>query len=79
MIRAQIVLDEETAERLRAVSDRTEASMSEIVRKALVFWLDQREPDLAWIGSLKPKRKRSHDLEAIRASVVAGRKREPGR
>lgn len=79
MVRAQIVLDEQTADRLRAVSERSQASMSEIVRKALVFWLDHREPDTEWIGSLKPKRKVSHDLDAIRASVAAGRKRESRR
>ncbi len=78
-MRAQIVLDEQTADRLRAVSERSRASMSEIVRKALVFWLDRQEPDTEWIGSLKPKRGVTHDLAAIRASVAAGRKREARR
>lgn len=76
MVRVQIVLDEQTADRLRAVSGRSGASMSDIVRTALVLWLDHREPDTEWVGSLKPKRKINHDLGAIRASVVAGRKRE---
>ena len=76
MIRAQIVLDEPTADRLRVVSEHSHASMSEIVRKALVFYFEHREPDTAWIGSLRPAKRISHDLDDIRASVAAGRKRE---
>jgi len=76
MVRAQIVLDEPTADRLRAVSESSHASMSEIVRQALTLYFEQREPDTAWIGSLKPKSKISHDLNDIRASVEAGRRRE---
>ena len=76
MIRAQIVLDEPVADQLRTVSSRTGASMSEIVRKALVVYFEQREPDLGWIGSLKPAKRKSHDLADIRASVAAGHRRE---
>jgi Arc/MetJ-type ribon-helix-helix transcriptional regulator len=76
MVRAQIVLDEPTADRLRVVSERSHASMSEVVRQALVFYFEHRKPDTAWIGSLKPKRKVSHDLDDIRGSVAAGRRRE---
>jgi len=79
MIRAQIVLDEPVADQLRAVSTQTGSSMSEIVRRALVVYFDQREPDLGWIGSLKPVGRKSHDLAGIRASVAAGRKRETRR
>ena len=79
MVRAQIVLDEPTAERLRAVSVRSKSSMSEVVRRALVFWFENREPDTAWVGSLKPKRKVSHRLSDIRKSIETGRKREPTR
>ena len=79
MVRAQIVLDERTAERLRAVSERTDESMSEIVRRALVFWFEHEDPDVTWVGSLKAKRKVSHDLDAIRVSVAAGRKKETRR
>ena len=50
--------------------------MSEVVRRALVFWFENREPDTAWVGSLGPRRKLSHRLSDIRKSVVAGRKRE---
>jgi hypothetical protein len=50
--------------------------MSEIVRKALVVYFEQREPDLGWIGSLKPAKRKSHDLADIRASVAAGHRRE---
>lgn len=76
MIRAQIVLDEPTVHRLRVVSEQSHASMSEIVRQALVFYFDHREPDTSWIGSLRPKKHVSHELTDIRASVAAGRKRE---
>jgi Ribbon-helix-helix protein, copG family len=80
MIRAQIVLDEPTADRLRVVSENSNASMSEIVRQALMFYFEHREPDASWIGSLRsktqPKMPVSHDLADIRASVAAGRKRE---
>jgi hypothetical protein len=76
MVRAQIVLDEPTADRLRVVSERSHASMSEIVRQALVFYFEHREPDLSWIGSLTPKKRVSHELSDIRASVAAGRRRE---
>ncbi len=76
MIRAQIVLDEPTANRLRVVSEHSHASMSEIVREALVFYFEHREPDTSWVGSLRPKKGVSHDLDDIRASVAAGRKRE---
>ena len=79
MVRAQIVLDEPTADRLRAVSTQSDESMSEIVRRALVFWFEHREPDTTWVGSLKPARPVSHDLGEIRASVGAGRKREARR
>ncbi len=77
MVRAQIVLDEPTAEQLRAVSVRSKSSMSEVVRRALVFWFENREPDTTWVGSLKPKRKFSHRLSDIHKSIAAGRKREP--
>ena len=50
--------------------------MSEIVRQALVFYFEHREPDTSWIGSLRPKKHVSHELADIRASVAAGRKRE---
>ena len=76
MIRSQIVLDEPTADRLRVVSQQSHASMSEIVRQALVFYFEHREPDTSWIGSLRPKNHVSHELADIRASVAAGRKRE---
>jgi hypothetical protein len=76
MIRAQIVLDEPTADRLRIVSEHSHASMSEIVRQALVFYFDHREPDTSWIGSLRPKKRVSHDWSDIRASIEAGRARE---
>jgi Arc/MetJ-type ribon-helix-helix transcriptional regulator len=76
MIRSQIVLDEPTADRLRVVSQQSHASMSEIVRQALVFYFEHREPDTSWIGSLRPKKHVSHELADIRASVAAGRKRE---
>ena len=76
MIRAQIVLDEPIADQLRTASSQTGSSMSEIVRRALVVYFEQREPDLGWIGSLKPAKQKSHDLADIRASVAAGRKRE---
>jgi hypothetical protein len=76
MVRAQIVLDEPTANRLRSVSEQSHASMSEIVRLALVFYFENREPDASWIGSLRPKKHFCHDLDDIRASVAAGRKRE---
>jgi Arc/MetJ-type ribon-helix-helix transcriptional regulator len=76
MIRAQIVLDEPTADRLRVVSKHSHASMSEIVRQALVFYFEHREPDTSWVGSLRPKKRVSHELDDIRASVAAGRKRE---
>ena len=76
MIRSQIVLDEPTADRLRVVSQQSHASMTEIVRQALVFYFEHREPDTSWIGSLRPKKHVSHELADIRASVAAGRKRE---
>jgi hypothetical protein len=78
MVRAQIVLDEATAQKLHVVSERSRKSMSEIVRQALVFYFQHREPDTSWFGSLRPaKGKRiSHDWEDIRKSVAAGHKRE---
>ena len=79
MVRAQIVLDEPTADRLRAVSEHSHSSMSEIVRQALVFYFEHREPDVSWIGSLKPRRGISHALDDLRTSVAAGRRRETRR
>jgi hypothetical protein len=76
MIRSQIVLDEPTADRLRIVSERSHLSMSEIVRQALVFYFEHRDPDTSWIGSLRPKKRVSHDWSDIQASVEAGMKRE---
>lgn len=76
MVRAQIVLDEPTADRLRIASEQSHASMSEIVRQALVLYFEHREPDVSWIGSLKSKLRVSHDLTTIRNSVAAGRKRD---
>jgi hypothetical protein len=86
MVRAQIVLDEATAQKLHVVSERSRKSMSEIVRQALVFYFQHREPDVSWFGSLHPskvgptKGERtkpiSHDWEDIRRSVAAGHKRE---
>lgn len=75
MVRSQIVLDEPTADRLRIVSERSHASMSEVVRQALVFYFEHREPDTSWIGALRPAKRVSHDLTDIRASVAAGRRR----
>lgn len=79
MIRAQIILDEPVADQLRAISSQSRASMSEIVRQALVAYFGQRDLDLSWIGSLKPKRRKSHSFADIRASVEAARKREAKR
>jgi hypothetical protein len=76
MIRAQIVLDEPTADRLRIVSEHSHSSMSEIVRQALVFYFEHRDPDTSWIGSLHPKKRVGHNWADIQASVAAGRKRE---
>jgi Arc/MetJ-type ribon-helix-helix transcriptional regulator len=80
MIRSQIVLDEPIADQLRVVSSQSGASMSEIVRQALVAYFNQREPNLSWVGSLRqPAGRKSHDLTDIRAGVAAGRKREAKR
>lgn len=76
MIRAQIVLDELVADRLRVVSAQTGESMSEIVRQALSAYFEQRTPDTGWIGALRTDRTVSHDLDDIRASVAAGRRQE---
>lgn len=86
MVRAQIVLDEATAQKLRAVSEGSHVSMSEIVRAALVFYFQHREPDTSWFGSLHPSKVRprkgaptkpvSHDWDDIQRSVAAGHKRE---
>lgn len=74
MLRAQIVLDEATATRLRVMSQKGNVSMSEVVRRALGFYFDRQAPDTSWIGSLSPKRPVSHGLDDIRASVAAARK-----
>ncbi len=74
MLRAQIVLDEATATRLRLMSEKSNVSMSEVVRRALGHYFDRQSPDTSWIGSLSPKRPISHELEDIRASVAAARK-----
>jgi hypothetical protein len=50
--------------------------MSEIVRQALVFYFEHRDPDTSWIGSLHPKKRVGHNWADIQASVAAGRKRE---
>jgi Arc/MetJ-type ribon-helix-helix transcriptional regulator len=76
MIRAQIVLDESTADRLRAVSEHRHASMSEVVREALVLYFAGTAPDTSWIGSLKPRKDVGHDWKDIQASVAAGRRSE---
>ena len=62
-------------DRLRAASTASETSMSEIVRQALDLYFENRVPDTSWIGSLKPKRKISHDIKDIRRSVEAARRR----
>lgn len=74
MPRAQIVLDEATATRLRIMSERGKVSMSEVVRRALGFYFDRQAPDLSWIGSLAPRKQVSHELDDIRASVAAARR-----
>jgi hypothetical protein len=78
MVRAQIVLDEATAQKLHVVSERSHMSMSEIVRQALAFYFQHREPDTSWIGSLRPRKGRriSHDWQDIQQSVAAGRARD---
>ncbi len=76
MIRAQLILDEPLADQLRAVSTRSGASMSEIVREALVAYFHAQEPDLTWVGSLSARATASHDLDDIRTSVAAGRRAE---
>jgi hypothetical protein len=75
MVRAQIVLDESTIDRLRAASAANETSMSQIVRQALDLYFESREPDTSWIGSLKPKGKVSHALKDIRSSLEKARRR----
>ena len=75
MVRAQIVLDESTIDRLRAASAANETSMSQIVRQALDLYFENREPDTSWIGSLKPKGKVSHAPKDIRSSLEAARRR----
>lgn len=75
MVRAQIVLDEPTIDRLRAASAASETSMSQIVRQALELYFENREPDTSWIGSLRPRRKASHALKDIRSSIEAARRR----
>ena len=75
MQRAQIVLDESTASRLRGVAEQSHLSMSDIVRRALTLYFDRQEPDTSWIGSLVPPPGVSHDLRDIRASVEKARKR----
>ena len=79
MIRAQIVLNEPVADQQRMVLSQIRVSMSEIVRKDLVIYFEQREPDLGWIGSLKSAKRKYHDLADIRASVAAGHRRESRR
>jgi len=79
MIRAQVVLDEPLADQLRAVSTRSGASMSEIVRASLVAYFHAQEPDLTWVGSLSSHAAASHDVDDIRASVAAGRRAEKPR
>ena len=74
-MRAQIVLDESTVDRLRAASAAGATSMSQIVRQALDLYFESREPDTSWIGSLRPKPKASHALKDIRSSVEAARRR----
>jgi hypothetical protein len=75
MVRAQIVLDEPMIDRLRAASAASETSMSQIVRRALDLYFENRVPDTSWIGSLGPKRKSSHALKDIKTSVEAARRR----
>jgi len=75
MVRAQIVLDESTIDRLRAASAANETSMSQIVRQALDLYFENREPDTSWIGSLKPKGKVRHALKDIRSSLEKARRR----
>jgi len=53
--------------------------MSEIVRQALAFYFEHRDPDTSWIGSLRPKKRVSHHWSDIQASVEAGMKRERNR
>lgn len=79
MQRAQLVLDEPIIEKLRAVAASSGASMSAVVRQALVLYFAQQEPDTSWIGALKPKPGISHDFEAIRASVAKGRQAQAPR
>ena len=74
MQRAQIVLDDETATRLKTMSERGNVSMSELVRRALGYYFDRQTPDTSWIGALAPEKVISHELSDIRASVAAARK-----
>jgi len=74
MQRAQIVLDDETATRLKLVSARVNVSMSEVVRRALGLYFDRQAPDTSWIGALVAQKKVSHELTDIRKSVAAARK-----
>jgi hypothetical protein len=50
--------------------------MSEIVRRALVFYFERRESNTAWIGSLKPQSLVGHASRKIRSGVAAGRRRK---
>jgi hypothetical protein len=75
MVRSQILLDESTADRLQRASAARGASKSEIVREALHQFFDGASPDLSWIGSLKPRRRASHEWASIQRSVAQGQGR----
>ncbi len=79
MVRSQIVLDDELALRTRAHAERTGDSVSSIVRKALHAYLRSEEPDVSWIGTLRPAKDVCHALSDVRASAEVGWAKEARR
>jgi plasmid stability protein len=77
MVRAQVVLDDAIAARLRAHAAATGTSMSAIVRDALTAYLGKqdREPDTSFVGKLGTNGSGAHDVSDIRASARRGLRR----
>lgn len=46
-----------------------------LVDRETVWILRPRQVDWSWIGSMRPRKRVSHDIEAIRASITRARDR----
>ncbi len=72
MARTQVVIEEELLERAKQHARRSGESLSAVVRRALSAYLASTEPDDTWMGSLRPRRGKSHRWADVQRSITLG-------